>query len=106
MSFCLSTEFIIEYEESQWEPGSWKELLRIPGNQNSAVAKLHGHVDYRFRVSGVNDVGRGRPSEPTERYKTPATGLRLSLLLLSIFVSKHGRKDGKIETFSQVFSFI
>ncbi|XP_033940053.1 neural cell adhesion molecule L1-like protein [Pseudochaenichthys georgianus] len=66
-------EFIIEYEESQWEPGSWKELLRIPGNHNSAVAKLHGHVDYRFRVSGVNDVGRGRPSEPTERYKTPAT---------------------------------
>ncbi|KAK1902349.1 Neural cell adhesion molecule L1-like protein [Dissostichus eleginoides] len=68
-----TTEFIIEYEESQWEPGSWKELLRIPGNHNSAVAKLHGHVDYRFRVSGVNDVGRGRPSEPTERYKTPAT---------------------------------
>ncbi|KAF3855800.1 hypothetical protein F7725_016523 [Dissostichus mawsoni] len=68
-----TTEFIIEYEESQWEPGSWKELLRIPGNHNSAVPKLHGHVDYRFRVSGVNDVGRGRPSEPTERYKTPAT---------------------------------
>ncbi|XP_010792446.1 neural cell adhesion molecule L1-like protein [Notothenia coriiceps] len=68
-----TTEFIIEYEESQWEPGSWKELLRIPGNHNSAVAKLQGHVDYRFRVSGVNDMGRGRPSEPTERYKTQAT---------------------------------
>ncbi|XP_054472345.1 neural cell adhesion molecule L1-like protein [Anoplopoma fimbria] len=64
-------EFIIEYEESQWEPGNWKELLRVPGNHNQAVPKLHGHVDYRFRVSAVNDVGRGPPSEPTERYKPP-----------------------------------
>uniref|UniRef100_A0A7N8Y1E2 Cell adhesion molecule L1-like b n=1 Tax=Mastacembelus armatus TaxID=205130 RepID=A0A7N8Y1E2_9TELE len=63
--------FIIEYEESQWEPGNWKELLQVPGNHNSAILKLHGHVDYRFRVSGVNAVGRGPPSEPTERYKTP-----------------------------------
>uniref|UniRef100_A0A4W6FWS7 protein-tyrosine-phosphatase n=1 Tax=Lates calcarifer TaxID=8187 RepID=A0A4W6FWS7_LATCA len=59
-------------QESQWEPGNWKELHRVPGNHNSAVLKLHGHVDYRFRVSGVNSVGRGPPSEPTERYKTPA----------------------------------
>uniref|UniRef100_A0A8C7F9X8 Neural cell adhesion molecule L1-like protein n=1 Tax=Oncorhynchus kisutch TaxID=8019 RepID=A0A8C7F9X8_ONCKI len=67
----LSTEFIIEYEESQWEPGTWRELQRVPGNHGSAVLKLYGHVNYRFRVSGVNTVGRGRPSEPTERYKTP-----------------------------------
>ncbi|XP_034725471.1 neural cell adhesion molecule L1-like protein isoform X16 [Etheostoma cragini] len=66
-----TTEFIIEYEESQWEPANWKELLRVPGNHNSAVLKLHGHVDYRFRVSGLNAVGRGLPSRPTERYKTP-----------------------------------
>ncbi|XP_060897359.1 neural cell adhesion molecule L1-like protein isoform X2 [Labrus mixtus] len=67
-----TTEFIIEYEESQWEPGNWKELLRVPGNHNLAILKLHGHVDYRFRVSGVNAVGRGLPSKLTERYKTPA----------------------------------
>uniref|UniRef100_A0A673YEC1 Neural cell adhesion molecule L1 n=1 Tax=Salmo trutta TaxID=8032 RepID=A0A673YEC1_SALTR len=66
-----TTEFIIEYEESQWEPGTWRELQRVPGNHGSAVLKLYGHVDYRFRLSGVNTVGRGRPSEPTERYKTP-----------------------------------
>uniref|UniRef100_A0A8C3ALV6 Cell adhesion molecule L1-like b n=1 Tax=Cyclopterus lumpus TaxID=8103 RepID=A0A8C3ALV6_CYCLU len=66
-----TTEFIIEYEESQWEPGNWKELLRVPGNHNQAVPKLHGHVDYRFRVSAVNAVGRGPPGEPTERYKPP-----------------------------------
>ncbi|XP_019911406.1 neural cell adhesion molecule L1-like protein isoform X4 [Esox lucius] len=65
------TDFIIEYEESQWEPGNWNELQRVPGNHDSAVLKLYGHVDYRFRVSGVNAIGRGRPSEPTERYKTP-----------------------------------
>ncbi|XP_077386047.1 neural cell adhesion molecule L1-like protein isoform X4 [Festucalex cinctus] len=67
------TEFIIQYEESQWEPGNWKELLRVPGNHISSVLKLHGHVGYRFRVAGVNGVGRGPPSEPTERYKTPPT---------------------------------
>lgn len=67
-----TTEFIVEYEESQWEPGNWRELLRVPGDRNQAVPKLHGHVDYRFRVSAVNAVGRGRPSEHTERYKPPA----------------------------------
>ncbi|XP_075997538.1 neural cell adhesion molecule L1-like protein [Genypterus blacodes] len=66
------TEFIIEYEESQREPGNWKELIRVPGNHGSAVLKLHSHVDYRFRASAVNAVGMGPPSEPTERYKTPA----------------------------------
>ncbi|CAF96910.1 unnamed protein product, partial [Tetraodon nigroviridis] len=66
-----TTEFIIEYEESQREPGNWKELLRVPGNHNSAILKLHGHVDYCFRVSGVNAVGRGPSSQPTERYRTP-----------------------------------
>ncbi|XP_075869500.1 neural cell adhesion molecule L1-like protein isoform X2 [Nelusetta ayraudi] len=66
-----TTEFVVEFEESQWEPGVWKELLRVPGNHHSAVLRLHGHVDYRFRVSAVNSVGRGRPSEASERYKTP-----------------------------------
>ncbi|KAM4741516.1 neural cell adhesion molecule L1-like protein isoform 12-T13 [Anableps anableps] len=65
------TEFIIEYEENKWEPGNWKELLRVPGNHNSAVLKLHGHVEYRFRVHAVSTIGAGPPSEPTERYKTP-----------------------------------
>ncbi|XP_051568295.1 neural cell adhesion molecule L1-like protein isoform X3 [Myxocyprinus asiaticus] len=65
------TEFVIEFEESHYEPGSWKELMRIPGNHHSAMLKLHGHVDYRFRVSAINEVGRGRASQTTERYKTP-----------------------------------
>ena len=84
---CLSTEFIIQYEESQWEPGSWKELLRVPGNLHSSLLKLHGHVDYRFRVAGVNAVGRGAYSEPTERYKTPPAGLAYIMPLLLFLLS-------------------
>uniref|UniRef100_A0A8C2Q717 Cell adhesion molecule L1-like b n=1 Tax=Cyprinus carpio TaxID=7962 RepID=A0A8C2Q717_CYPCA len=67
------TEFVIEFEESQHEPGSWRELMRVPGNHHSAQLKLHSHVDYRFRVYAINEVGRGRPSQATERYKTPAS---------------------------------
>ncbi|XP_056112186.1 neural cell adhesion molecule L1-like protein isoform X6 [Rhinichthys klamathensis goyatoka] len=67
------TEFVIEFEESQHEPGSWREITRIPGNHHSALLKLHGHVDYRFRVSAINEVGRGSPSQASERYKTPAS---------------------------------
>ncbi|RVE72687.1 hypothetical protein OJAV_G00042940 [Oryzias javanicus] len=65
------TEFVIEFEENKWQPGSWKELQRVPGNHNSAVLDLHGHIGYRFRVYAVNAVGPGQPSEPTERYLTP-----------------------------------
>ncbi|KTG02725.1 hypothetical protein cypCar_00034415, partial [Cyprinus carpio] len=66
-------EFVIEFEESQHEPGSWREMMRVPGNHHSAQLKLHSHVDYRFRVYAINEVGRGRPSQATERYKTPAS---------------------------------
>ncbi|XP_049437094.1 neural cell adhesion molecule L1-like protein isoform X1 [Epinephelus fuscoguttatus] len=65
------TEFIVEFEESQWEPGRWKELQKVPGNQATAELALHGHLNYQFRVYAVNAVGPGPPSEPTERYKTP-----------------------------------
>ncbi|XP_063071341.1 neural cell adhesion molecule L1-like protein isoform X2 [Engraulis encrasicolus] len=67
-----TTEFVIEFEESQREPGIWRETQRVPGSHTSALLKLHGHADYRFRVSAVNEVGQGRPSEPSENYKTPA----------------------------------
>ncbi|XP_027144719.1 cell adhesion molecule L1-like a isoform X2 [Larimichthys crocea] len=65
------TEFIVECEENQWEPGRWKELQKVPGNQATAELALHGHLNYQFRVYAVNVVGPGPPSEPTERYKTP-----------------------------------
>ncbi|XP_068189108.1 neural cell adhesion molecule L1-like protein isoform X4 [Antennarius striatus] len=64
-------EFVVEYEESQWEPGRWKELKKVPGNQATAELALYGHLNYQFRVYAVNAVGPGPPSAPTERYKTP-----------------------------------
>ncbi|XP_052456038.1 neural cell adhesion molecule L1-like protein isoform X4 [Carassius gibelio] len=67
------TKFVIQFEESQHEPGIWREMMRVPGNHHFALLNLHGHVDYRFRVSATNEVGRGRPSQATERYKTPAS---------------------------------
>ncbi|XP_038863351.1 neural cell adhesion molecule L1-like protein [Salvelinus namaycush] len=66
-----ATEFIVEYEESQWDPGTWRELQRVPGNQVTAVLTLHGHLNYQFRVYAVNAIGKGPPSNPTDRYKTP-----------------------------------
>ncbi|XP_067448015.1 neural cell adhesion molecule L1-like protein isoform X2 [Thunnus thynnus] len=65
------TEFIVEYEESQWDPGRWKELQKVPGNQATAELALYGHLNYQFRVYAVNAIGPGPPSEPTERHKTP-----------------------------------
>ena len=70
----VSTEFIVEFEESQWEPGRWRELQKVPGNQATALLALNGHLNYQFRVYAVNAVGPGPPSEPTERYKTPPAG--------------------------------
>lgn len=49
--------------------------MRVPGNHHSALLKLHGHVDYSFRISAVNEVGKGQPSRASGRYKTPASGL-------------------------------
>ncbi|TNN87711.1 Neural cell adhesion molecule L1-like protein [Liparis tanakae] len=55
-------EFIVEYEESQWEPGRWKELQKVPGNQATATLALQGHLNYQFRVYAVNVVGPGPPT--------------------------------------------
>ncbi|CAL1605960.1 unnamed protein product [Knipowitschia caucasica] len=65
------TEFVVEYEENQWDPGRWKELKKVPGNLATADLLLHGHLNYQFRLYGVNAVGPGPPSEPTQRHKTP-----------------------------------
>ncbi len=75
----MSTDYIVEYEESKWEPGRWRQLQKVPGNQATAELALYGHLDYQFRVYAVNAVGPGPPSEPTERYTTPPAGETHSL---------------------------
>lgn len=68
---CSVSEYVVEFEEDQWEPGRWRELQKVPGNQATVELALHGHLNYQFRVYAVNAVGLGPPSEPTERYQTP-----------------------------------
>lgn len=80
-SLFVSTEFVVEYEENRWEPGRWKELQRVTGNQATAELKLYGNLNYQFRVYAVNAIGPGPPSEPTERHKTPPAGETSSYLL-------------------------
>uniref|UniRef100_A0A8B9ZJD4 Neural cell adhesion molecule L1-like protein n=1 Tax=Anas platyrhynchos TaxID=8839 RepID=A0A8B9ZJD4_ANAPL len=69
--FLSSTESIIEYEESQWEPGRWQELTQVPGNDTTALLTLAPYMNYQFRVVSVNAVGRSQPSKPSLRYATP-----------------------------------
>ncbi|XP_060622312.2 neural cell adhesion molecule L1-like protein isoform X1 [Anolis sagrei] len=64
-------ESIVEFEENRWEPRRWRELIRVPGNDTTAVLPLVPYVNYQFRVISVNAVGRSQPSETSERYETP-----------------------------------
>ncbi|XP_071612445.1 neural cell adhesion molecule L1-like protein isoform X3 [Heliangelus exortis] len=64
-------ESIIEFEENRWEPGRWQELTRAPGNDTSVLLALAPYINYQFRVTSVNAVGRSQPSKPSLRYATP-----------------------------------
>lgn len=78
---CVCSEFVVEYEESHWEAGRWRELQKVAGNQATAELFLQGNLNYQFRVYAVNAIGPGPPSEPTERYQTSPVGeIRFILL--------------------------
>ncbi|KAM4662886.1 LOW QUALITY PROTEIN: neural cell adhesion molecule L1 [Discoglossus pictus] len=64
-------EFIIEFEENNFEPGRWHEVTRVDGDQISANLTLSPYVNYQFRVIAVNEIGPGASSEPSQRYETP-----------------------------------
>nr|XP_020858664.1 neurofascin isoform X18 [Phascolarctos cinereus] len=64
------TEYIVQFEEDQFQPGVWHSHSKHSGSVNSAVLQLSPYVNYQFRVIAVNDVGSSHPSQPSERYRT------------------------------------
>uniref|UniRef100_A0A7N6F9J3 Neurofascin homolog (chicken) a n=1 Tax=Anabas testudineus TaxID=64144 RepID=A0A7N6F9J3_ANATE len=72
------TEFLVQFEEDQWESGRWQDLATYPGDLNSVILQLAPFVNYQFRVIAVNSVGRSTPSRPSPRYKTSGAGEKQS----------------------------
>ncbi|XP_059918094.1 neurofascin homolog (chicken) a isoform X17 [Gadus macrocephalus] len=64
------TQFLVQYEEDRWEPGSWQNLTSYPGDLNSVILQLSPFINYQFRVIAINSVGQSAPSHPSPRYKT------------------------------------
>ncbi|XP_078465705.1 neuronal cell adhesion molecule-like isoform X4 [Lampetra planeri] len=64
------TEFLVEFEDERFDPGTWKELTRVSGNRSSAELRLSPYMDYRFRVTAANEVGESPPSVPSESHTT------------------------------------
>ncbi|XP_062971404.1 neurofascin isoform X4 [Cynocephalus volans] len=64
------TDFVVQFEEDQFQPGVWHDHSKFPGSVNSAVLQLSPYVNYQFRVIAVNEVGSSHPSLPSERYRT------------------------------------
>ncbi|KAM8819220.1 neurofascin isoform 9-T10 [Rhynchonycteris naso] len=64
------TEYVVQFEEDQFQPGIWHDHSKFPGSVNSAVLPLSPYVNYQFRVIAVNEVGSSHPSLPSERYRT------------------------------------
>ncbi|CAM9867975.1 unnamed protein product [Lampetra fluviatilis] len=64
------TEFLVEFEDERFDPGTWKELTRVSGNRSSAELRLSPYMDYRFRVMAANEVGESPPSVPSESHTT------------------------------------
>ncbi|XP_074978184.1 neurofascin isoform X7 [Caretta caretta] len=64
------TDYVVQFEEDKFQPGSWHNHSRYPGSVNSAVLRLSPYVNYQFRVIAVNEVGSSLPSLPSERYHT------------------------------------
>ncbi|XP_027976160.1 neurofascin isoform X5 [Eumetopias jubatus] len=64
------TDYVVQFEEDQFQPGVWHDHSKFPGSVNSAVLQLSPYVNYQFRVIAVNEVGSSHPSLPSERYRT------------------------------------
>lgn len=79
-SFVLlvHSDYVVQFEEDQFQPGVWHDHSKFPGSVNSAVLHLSPYVNYQFRVIAVNEVGSSHPSLPSERYRTSGAGEYLS----------------------------
>ncbi|XP_076158546.1 neuronal cell adhesion molecule-like isoform X7 [Alosa pseudoharengus] len=64
--------FLIQYEDSLHDHGSWHNLTEVPGTRTTAHLKLSPFVHYKFRVMALNDVGYSLPSPSSRHYKTRA----------------------------------
>ncbi|XP_060034663.1 neurofascin isoform X11 [Erinaceus europaeus] len=64
------TDYVVQFEEDQFQPGVWHNHSKFPGSVNSAILQLSPYVNYQFRVIAVNEVGSSHPSLPSERYRT------------------------------------
>ncbi|XP_039328625.1 neuronal cell adhesion molecule isoform X21 [Saimiri boliviensis] len=67
------TKFIIEYEDAMHEPGLWHHQTEVSGTQTTAQLKLSPYVNYSFRVTAMNSIGKSLPSEASEQYMTKAS---------------------------------
>nr|XP_033776651.1 neural cell adhesion molecule L1 isoform X2 [Geotrypetes seraphini] len=63
-------DFIIEFEEDKFEPGTWHELTSVDGITHLAQLQLSPYVNYQFRVVAVNEFGRSEASPGSERFQT------------------------------------
>uniref|UniRef100_A0A8C1BH55 Neural cell adhesion molecule L1 n=1 Tax=Cyprinus carpio carpio TaxID=630221 RepID=A0A8C1BH55_CYPCA len=65
-------EYLIEFEETEYERKEWEELSRVSGNSQRTTLSLKPFLSYRFRVIAINDIGKSDPSMYTDVISTPA----------------------------------